>query len=139
MKTVLFVCVHNAGRSQMAEAFMNELSRGKIRALSAGTKPADVVNPVVIDAMREVGIEISGKKPAMLTMGLIEQADKMITMGCGDDTEAVCPASFIEAEDWALDDPAGKDLPAVRVIRDEIKTRVEKLIKDMNINRKEND
>ena len=89
--------------------------------------------------MREAGIDISGKKPAMLTMDLLEQADKMITMGCGDDTEAVCPASFIETEDWALDDPAGRALLEVRLIRDEIKNRVEKLIKEMNDNGKEND
>jgi protein-tyrosine-phosphatase len=139
MKTVLFVCVHNAGRSQMAEAFMNELSMGKIKALSAGTKPADEVNPVVVEAMREVGIDIAGHKPAMLTVELVKQADKMITMGCGDDAGAVCPASFIETEDWALDDPAGRTLPAIRVIRDEIKTRVEKLVKEMNDKGKETD
>ena len=131
MKTVLFVCVHNSGRSQMAEAFFNNLAGGKAQALSAGTQPADEVNPVVIEAMKEVGIDISGKKPKMLTMDMVEKAERMITMGCGAEAEAVCPASFIETEDWALEDPKGKSLEQVRKIRDKIKERVIKLLNEL--------
>jgi arsenate reductase len=129
MKTVLFVCVHNSGRSQMAEAFFNKLAKGRAKGLSAGTQPAEAVNPVVIEAMREIGIDISHNKPKALTMEMLEQADRVITMGCG--AEAVCPASFVETEDWALEDPQGKTLPDVRKIRDEIKDRIVKLIKEM--------
>lgn len=130
VKTVLFVCVHNSGRSQVAEAFFNLLSEGKAKGISAGTQPADKVNPIVIEAMREVGINISRNQPKALTMEILEPADKMITMGCG--TEAVCPASFVGTEDWALEDPAGKALPAVRKTRDEIKARVTRLIEELN-------
>ncbi len=108
MKTVVFVCVHNSGRSQMAEAFFNQMAEGKALAVSAGTQPGDKVNPVVVEAMRESGIDISGSKPKMLTMEMIEKADKMVTMGCGADAGGLCPAGFIETEDWALDDPKGK-------------------------------
>ena len=131
MKTVLFVCVHNSGRSQMAEAFFNKLARGKARALSAGTQPIDKVNPVVVEAMREAGINISGNKPKMLTMDMVEKADRMITMGCDAEAEAVCPASFIETEDWALEDPEGKSLEQIRKIRDEIKERVIRLLNEL--------
>ena len=127
-KAVLFVCVHNSGRSQMAEALFNQMAKGKARAYSAGTQPADKVNPLVVEAMKEVNIDISGNKPKMLTMDMVEKADKMITMGCGAEAEAVCPASFIETEDWALEDPKGKSLDQVRKIRDEIKERVIKLL-----------
>jgi len=130
-KTVLFVCVHNSGRSQMAEAFFNKLAGGKAQALSAGTQPANAVNPVVVEAMREAGINIGGNKPKMLTMDMVEKAERMITMGCGAEAEAVCPASFIETEDWALEDPKGKPLEKVRKIRDEIKGRVNKLVKEI--------
>ena len=128
MKTVLFVCVHNSGRSQMAEAFFNQLAKGKAKGLSAGTQPAEEVNPIVTDVMREVGIDISNNKPKALTIDLVEKADKMITMGCGAEAEAVCPASFIETEDWKLDDPKGKSIEEVRRIRDEVKERVAILI-----------
>ena len=131
MKTILFVCVHNSGRSQMAEAFFNKLAEGKARAYSAGTQPADKVNPVVVEAMREIGIDVSGNKPKALTMDMVEKADRMITMGCGAEAGAVCPASFIETEDWALEDPEGKSLEQVRKIRDEIKEKVDKLIKEL--------
>ena len=131
IKTVIFVCVHNSGRSQMAEVFFNKLAGGKAQALSAGTQPADEVNPVVVEAMREAGINISGNKPKMLTFDMVKKADKMITMGCGAEAEAVCPASFIETEDWALEDPKGKSLEQVRKIRDEIKERVSKLVKEV--------
>ena len=124
IKTVLFVCVGNSGRSQIAEAFFNHLAKGKALALSAGTKPTDKVLPTVIEAMREVGIDIRNDKPKMLTLEMVEKADKMITMGCGANAGGLCPASFTETEDWALEDPSGKTLPEVRKIRDEIKKRV---------------
>ena len=131
MKTILFVCVHNSGRSQMAEAFFNRMAGGKARALSAGTQPAEKVNPVVIEAMREVGIDISGNSPKALTIDMMEKADKMITMGCGTEAQAVCPASFVETEDWALEDPEGKSLQEVRKIRGQIKDRVIKLLNEL--------
>jgi len=131
MKTVLFVCVHNSGRSQMAEAFFNHMAKGKAQAYSAGTQPADKVNPVVIKAMSEAGIDISGNKPKALNMEMVEKADRMITMGCGAEAEAVCPASFIETEDWALEDPKGKTIEQVRKIRDEIKEKVTKLLNNL--------
>jgi len=130
-KTVLFVCVHNSGRSQMAESFFNKLASGKAQAISAGTQPADSVNPVVVEAMKEVGMDISGNKPRALTMDMVEKANRMITMGCGADAGAVCPASFIETEDWALDDPYNKSIEQVREIRDEIKKRVIVLIEEV--------
>jgi protein-tyrosine-phosphatase len=131
MKTVVFVCVHNAGRSQMAEAFFNQMAQGKGGAISAGTQPGGQVNPVVVTAMREAGIDISQNKPKMLTLEMIEKADKMITMGCGADAGGLCPASFTETEDWVLDDPKGKTLPEVRLIRDEIKKRVSELLENI--------
>jgi arsenate reductase len=131
LKTVLFVCVHNSGRSQMAEAFFNHMAKGKVQAYSAGTQPADRVNPVVVEAMKEVGIDISGRKPKALTMDMIKKADRMITMGCGEEAEAVCPARFTETEDWALEDPEGKTLEQVRKIRDEIKERVTRLVDEL--------
>ena len=129
---VLFVCVHNAGRSQMAEAFFNQLPKGKVRALSAGTQPADKVNPVVVEAMREIGIDIRGNKHKPLTRDMLEQADIVVTMGCG--VEGVCPATFVETEDWGLEDPRGKPLPEVRRIRDEIRARVTELLKRIERN-----
>ena len=129
MKVVLFVCVHNSGRSQMAEAFFNQLAKGKAQALSAGTQPAQTVNPIVAEAMREVSIDISRNKPKALIMEMLEQADRVITMGCG--AEAVCPASFVQTEDWSLEDPEGKTLQQVRRIRDEIKNRVVKLLAEL--------
>ena len=131
MKTIIFVCVHNAGRSQMAEAFFNQMVKGKAIGLSAGTQPADKVNTVVAEAMREVGIDISNNKPKTLTLEMVEKANKMITMGCGDDAAAVCPASFIETEDWTLDDPKGKSLEQVRLIRDQIKAKVSELLAEI--------
>jgi arsenate reductase len=130
-KIVLFVCIHNSGRSQMAEAFFNQLAQGKAIGISAGTQPGDNVNAVVVEAMREVGIDISGEKPKMLTLEMIEKADRMITMGCGVDAGGLCPASFVETEDWALEDPTGKSMEQVRVIRDEIKKRVEQMLQEM--------
>jgi protein-tyrosine-phosphatase len=112
----------------MAEAFFNQTAAGKAVALSAGTQPGDKVHPVVVDVMREVGIDISGNKPKMLTLEMIERADKMITMGCGADAGGLCPAGFVETEDWALEDPMGKPISEVRTIRDEIKRRVSDLL-----------
>ena len=100
MKNVLFVCVGNAGRSQMAEAFFNHLAGGKAKALSAGTNPANVIDPKVVQVMKEVNIDISGNRPKKLTVEMLSQADKVITMGCG--AKNVCPASFVETEDWEL-------------------------------------
>jgi len=131
VKTVVFVCVHNSGRSQMAEAFFNQIAAGKAIALSAGTQPGDKVHPVVVEAMKEVGIDLSGNKPKMLTLEMIEKADKMITMGCGADAAGLCPAGFVETEDWALEDPKGKSISEVRIIRDEIKRRVSDLLAEI--------
>ena len=130
MRTVLFVCVHNSGRSQMAEAFLNQLGEGKVRALSAGTNPDTAVDPSVIEAVREMGIDISGNRPKTLTLKMVEQADKVITMGCG--VEGVCPANFVETEDWELEDPKGKTLDEVRKIRDEIKAKIVDLLKEID-------
>ncbi|MGQ9546348.1 MAG: arsenate reductase ArsC [Dehalococcoidia bacterium] len=127
---VLFVCVHNSGRSQMAEAFFNRLAKGKARALSAGTAPADAVDPMVVDAMQEVGIDISGNKPKFLTADTVQQADVVVTMGCG--AEGVCPATFVETEEWDLEDPGGQPLPEVRRIRDEIRAKVVDLVNKLD-------
>ena len=126
MKTVLFVCVGNSGRSQMAEGFFNHLANGKARAISAGTKPARAVDPKTIEVMREVGIDISAARPKALIMEMLDQASRVVTMGCG--AEGVCPASFVETEDWQLEDPKGKPIEEVRRIRDQIRAKVMKLL-----------
>lgn len=123
--TVLFVCVHNAGRSQMAAGFLRHQAGDTVRVLSAGSEPADRLNPVAVEAMREVDIDIDTHQPEMLTADAVEQADVVITMGCGD----ACP--FFPGkryEDWELDDPAGQTIDAVRPIRDEIERRVRELL-----------
>jgi len=128
MPSVLFVCVHNAGRSQMAAGFMTELSDGKIEVLSAGSAPKDSINPIAVEAMSEVGIDIANNVPKVLTTEAVQQSDVVITMGCGD----TCP--FFPGkryEDWVLDDPAGQGIESVRVIRDEIKKRVEDLLREI--------
>jgi arsenate reductase len=126
MKTILFACVHNAGRSQMAAAFFNMLvNREKARALSAGTQPGDRVHPAVVTAMNEAGVDLSGATMTRLAPELAQQADMLITMGCGDE----CPyVAGVERDDWPLDDPKGKPIEQVRAIRDEIRSRVETLI-----------
>jgi arsenate reductase (thioredoxin) len=129
VKTVLFVCVHNSGRSQMAEAFFRALAGGKAKAISAGTKPADRVNSTVAAVMKEVGIDISRRRPKALTFEMMEKADRVITMGCG--VEETCPATFAPTEDWQLDDPEGRPIEEVRKIRDDIKARVEKLVAEL--------
>jgi len=132
LSQVLFVCVHNAGRSQMAEAFFNQLAKGKARAVSAGTAPADAVGPTVVEVMQEVGIDISGNKPKLLTADMVQQADMLVTMGYG--VEGVCPATFAETDTWGLEDPKGKPLPELRRIRDEIRARVTELLKRIEYN-----
>lgn len=126
--TVLFVCVHNAGRSQMAAGFMRALSGGKVEVLSAGSAPKDSINPVAIAAMAELGIDIANQQPKVLTMEAVKISDAVVTMGCGD----VCPIyPGKRYEDWSLADPAGQGIEIVRTIRDEIKLRVENLLKDL--------
>jgi protein-tyrosine-phosphatase len=126
--TVLFLCVHNAGRSQMAAGFLSHLSDGRVTVLSAGSQPADQVNPVAVQAMAEVGIDIAHEKPKLLSGGAVLESDVVVTMGCGD-TCPIYPGK--RYEDWDLDDPAGQGLEAVRPIRDEIRTRVEGLLADL--------
>jgi len=122
---VLFVCVHNAGRSQMAAGLLNHLAQGRITVRSAGSEPAERLNPIVVEAMREIGVDISAELPKPLTGPMVKAADVVITMGCGD----ACPIyPGKRYEDWELEDPAGKDLDAVRRIRDEIESRVRELI-----------
>ncbi|MEI7475849.1 MAG: arsenate reductase ArsC [Actinomycetes bacterium] len=126
--TVLFVCVHNAGRSQMAAGFMNSLGAGRVEVLSAGSAPKDSINPIAVQAMQEIGIDISNNVPKVLTPEAVQESDAVITMGCGD----ACP--FYPGkryEDWVLDDPAGQGIESVRVIRDDIKKRVEQLLSEL--------
>jgi arsenate reductase len=127
-KRVLFVCVHNAGRSQMAEAFFNHLAGNKAAGFSAGTQPATEINPAVVQVMREAGIDISSQKPKMLTLKMMENANRVITMGCS--TEGVCPASIVPTEDWGIEDPEGKPIEKVRQIRVTIRNKVAALIKE---------
>lgn len=122
---VLFVCVHNAGRSQMAAGFLTALSNGAVDVRSAGSIPADQINPAAVEAMAEVGIDIATEQPKILTEDAVKESDVVITMGCGDE----CPYfPGKRYEDWVLEDPAGQEVDAVRPIRDEIKSRVEALI-----------
>jgi arsenate reductase (thioredoxin) len=128
--TVLFVCVHNAGRSQMAAAYLQHLAGNKVEVLSAGSQPAESINPVAVEAMAEEGIDVLGQQPKLLTDSAVRAADVVITMGCGDE----CP--FYPGrryEDWELDDPAGQEIDAVRPIRDAIRGRVEKLIDELSV------
>ena len=128
--SVLFVCVHNAGRSQMAAGYLCHLGGGRIEVRSAGSVPADQLNPVAIEAMLEEGIDIAAEQPKALTTDVVRDSGVVVTMGCGD----TCP--FYPGkryEDWNLDDPAGRSLDAVRPIRDAIKARVEELIASLNV------
>jgi arsenate reductase len=125
---VLFVCIHNAGRSQMAAALVERYAEGRVRVRSAGSTPADDVNPSVVQAMAEVGIDISSEKPKGLTDDSVREADVVITMGCGDSCQIYPGKRY---EDWELDDPAGQDLETVRRIRDEIDQRVQRLIGEL--------
>jgi arsenate reductase len=133
MKPILFVCVHNAGRSQMAEAFFNHLARERgldAVALSAGTAPRGEINPVAVEAMRELGISMAEQTPKLLTPELAASAERMITMGCGVEAD-MCPAGTYFSEDWGLDDPMGKSLEGVRRVRDQIRERVTQLHVDL--------
>ena len=132
MKTVLFVCVHNAGRSQMAEAFVNHLARQRglpVRAVSAGTVAGQTINPVAAQVMAEIGVPLDGQHPKPLTRAMADGADK-ITMGCGVNADA-CPARIHLSEDWGLDDPKGQSVEAVRAIRDQIEQHVETLLREL--------
>lgn len=126
--SVLFVCVHNAGRSQMAAGWLTAIGGNRIAVRSAGSEPADQINPVAVEAMREVGVDILGEVPKVLTLDAVETADVVVTMGCGD----TCP--FYPGkryEDWELTDPAGQPIEVVRQVRDEIRARVEALAADL--------
>ena len=126
--TVLFVCVHNAGRSQMAAGYLQALAGDRIDVLSAGSEPKDQINPVAVDAMAEEGIDIANSVPKLLTVDAVKESDVVITMGCGD----ACPVfPGKRYEDWQLDDPAGQGADTVRRIRDEIRGRVETLIAEL--------
>lgn len=126
--TVLFVCVHNAGRSQMAAGYLQHLAGDRVEVLSAGSQPADQVNQVAVAAMAEEGIDIAAEQPKVLTESAVQEADVVITMGCGDE----CPYfPGKRYEDWVLDDPAGQGIEAVRPIRDEIRGRVETLVAEL--------
>ena len=123
--SVLFVCIHNAGRSQMAAGYLRHLAGDRIEVRSAGSLPADQINPVAVEAMREVGIDITAEQPKVLTTEAVQASDVVITMGCGD----ACPYyPGKRYEDWKLDDPAGQGIDAVRPIRDDIRSRIEGLI-----------
>ena len=127
--TVLFVCVHNAGRSQMAAGWLQHLAGDRVEVLSAGSAPADAINPVAVEAMAEVGVDITAAVPTVLTDDAVRESEVVITMGCGD----ACP--FYPGkryEDWKLDDPAGQGIEAVRPIRDEIRARVEALLASLS-------
>lgn len=126
--SVLFVCVHNAGRSQMAAGFLRDIAGERIEVRSAGSMPADEINPIAVEAMAELGIDITAEAPKVLTTEAVQASDVVITMGCGD----ACP--FFPGkryEDWKLDDPAGQGLDAVRPIRDDIRARIELLVADL--------
>jgi arsenate reductase len=126
--TVLFVCVHNAGRSQMAAGYLRSLAGDRVEVLSAGSEPADRINPAAVAAMAEEGIDIAGNQPKILTTKSVRDSDVVITMGCGD-TCPIFPGK--RYEDWELDDPAGQGIDAVRPIRDEIRARIERLLAEI--------
>lgn len=128
--SIMFVCVHNAGRSQMGAAYANFLSAGAVEVRSAGSAPADSINPAVREAMAEEGIDISAEKPKILTPEAVAVSDVVITMGCGDTCPYFPGTRYL---DWTLDDPAGQGVEAVRPIRDEIKRRVTALLEEMDI------
>ncbi|MBF6297063.1 arsenate reductase ArsC [Nocardia amamiensis] len=128
--SVLFVCVHNAGRSQMAAAFLTHLSDDRVEVRSAGSAPADQINPVAVEAMREIGIDMSAEVPKVLTTEAVQASDVVITMGCGDACPYFPGKQYL---DWKLDDPAGQGIEAVRPIRDEIGQRIRGLLADLGI------
>ena len=126
--SVMFVCVHNAGRSQMAAGFLTAMAGDRVEVRSAGTAPADSVNPAVVTAMGEVGIDLTAQTPKVLTPDAVQASDVVITMGCGDQCPYYPGTRYL---DWKLDDPAGQGVDAVRLIRDEIRRRVEALVHDL--------
>ena len=126
--TVLFVCVHNAGRSQMAAGYLQHLAGDRVEVLSAGSKPGNEINPIAVAAMAEEGIDIAHNTPKVLTDEAVEASDVVITMGCGDECRWYPGKRY---EDWKLDDPAGQGIEAVRPIRDEIRVRIETLISEI--------
>lgn len=126
--SVLFVCVHNAGRSQMAAGFLTALGGDRISVRSAGTSPARTVNPVVVEAMAEVGVDLGAETPKVLTADAVESSDVVITMGCGDECPWFPGTTYL---DWQLDDPAGQGIDAIRPIRDDIRGRVEALVREL--------
>ena len=126
--SVLFVCVHNAGRSQMAAGFLTSLAGDRVEVRSAGTQPADQVNPVVVEAMREVGVDLATEVPKVLTSDAVQASDVVITMGCGDECPFFPGKTYL---DWTLDDPAGAGIDAVRPIRDDIDQRVRALVAEL--------
>lgn len=129
-RTILFVCVGNAGRSQMAEAIFNNLRPSGFRAISAGTKPANEVSPLVVEVLKEIGIDASSSRPKPISADMVANADKIITMGC--DASDFCPAKFLpKVEDWKIEDPKGKSLDGIRSIRDTIRERVETLVREL--------
>ncbi|MFI8456955.1 arsenate reductase ArsC [Kitasatospora sp. NPDC085464] len=128
--SVLFVCVHNAGRSQMAAAFLAHLGHGRVEVRSAGSAPADTVNPAVVEAMAEAGIDISAEVPKVLTVEAVQASDVVITMGCGDACPYFPGTRYL---DWTLDDPAGRGVDAVRPIRDRIEQRIRHLLTELGI------
>jgi arsenate reductase len=131
MNKALFVCVENAGRSQMAEAFTKTYGKEKLEAISAGTMPAKEVNPVVVQVMQEKGIDLSTNKPKLITNEMVLEADKIIVMGCS--AQGFCPAPLLnKVIDWGIEDPKDKPIEKVREIRDEIERKVKKLIEEMN-------
>jgi protein-tyrosine-phosphatase len=129
MATALFVCLHNAGRSQMSQALFERAAEGRHRALSAGTTPADRVHPEVVEVMREVGIELADREPKLLTRELAEQADVVVTMGCGDECPYIPGRRYL---DWDLEDPKGRPLDEVRATRDDIDRRVRQLVEELD-------
>ncbi|MFH8485112.1 arsenate reductase ArsC [Streptomyces longisporoflavus] len=129
LASVLFVCVHNAGRSQMAAGFLTHLAGDRVEVRSAGSIPGDQVNPAAVEVMKEVGVDISAQKPKVLTTEAVQASDYVITMGCGDACPIFPGKKYL---DWALEDPAGQGVDAVRPIRDEIKTRIEALIAEID-------
>ncbi|MGV9426908.1 arsenate reductase ArsC [Streptomyces sp. NPDC003656] len=128
--SVLFVCVHNAGRSQMAAAFLTHLAEGRVEVRSAGSAPADLVNPAVVEAMKEVGVDLSAQVPKILTVEAVQASDVVITMGCGDTCPVFPGKRYL---DWRLPDPAGQGVEAVRPIRDEIENRVRDLMGTLGV------
>ena len=126
---VLFVCVHNSGRSQMAEAFTRKLSGGTIEASSAGTLSHDALNPTVVQVMQERGISLNGYEPKLVTQEMADAADRIYTMGCA--VDEACPAVFLPSEDWGLDDPAGLPIDAVRRIRDQVEEHVKAMLAEI--------